>query len=122
MKEPELLNRRRMTATVFTACSVLLLASGCFSTTPGNDGTATPSSSQSNSTSDLPSSGEGTTMTPEAASTEFFGLLDEIQAMAPGDWTNKDVPAGGYCNFQRTGSGKEFGGSRTRGPLGDTER
>ncbi|SEI96500.1 hypothetical protein SAMN04487917_103152 [Arthrobacter sp. yr096] len=118
----QVLNRRRITATVFAACSVFLLVSGCFPTTPGNSDTANPSSSQSNSTSDLPISGEGTTMTPEAAGSELFGLLDEIQAMAPGEWTNKDVPAGGYCNFQGTGGGKEFGGSRTRGPLGDTER
>ncbi|MDR6636952.1 hypothetical protein [Paenarthrobacter nitroguajacolicus] len=61
-------------------------------------------------------------MTPGEAKTEFFGLLDEIQAMAPGDWTNKDVPAGGYCNYQGTGNGKEFAGARTMGPLSTTER
>ena len=32
-------------------------------------------------------------MTPEEARQEFFELLDEIQAMAPGDWVNEDVPA-----------------------------
>ncbi|MGJ3192664.1 hypothetical protein FQP90_14365 [Paenarthrobacter nitroguajacolicus] len=122
MKETQLLNRQRLTATVFTAVMVLLLVSGCFSTPQSNGETANPSPSESTSTSNLPSSGAGTTMTPEAASSELFGLLDEIQAMAPGDWTNKDVPAGGYCNFQGTGSGKEFGGSRTRGPLSVTDR
>lgn len=70
----------------------------------------------------LPDDGKGVITTPEAASSELFGLLDEIQAMAPGDWTDKDVPAGGYCNFQGTGSGKGFGGSRTRGPLSVTDR
>ncbi len=61
-------------------------------------------------------------MTPEEARTEFFGLLDEIQAMAAGDWVNEDVPAGGYCNYQGTGSGRSFAGARTMGPLSTAER
>ncbi|NYE94737.1 flavoprotein [Psychromicrobium silvestre] len=28
-------------------------------------------------------------MTPEEASKEFYGLLDTIQALAPGDWKTK---------------------------------
>ncbi|MGA8787436.1 hypothetical protein [Arthrobacter bambusae] len=66
--------------------------------------------------------GKGVTMTADEARTEFFGLLDEIQAMAAGDWVNEDVPAGGYCNFQGTGNGKSFAGARTMGPLSATER
>ena len=61
-------------------------------------------------------------MTPEEARQEFFELLDEIQAMAPGDWVNEDVPAGGYCNYQGTGSGRSFAGARTMGLLSTTER
>ncbi|WP_369744481.1 hypothetical protein [Paenarthrobacter sp. AMU7] len=61
-------------------------------------------------------------MTPEEARTEFIGLLDEIQALSPGDWVNEDVPAGGYCNYQGTGNGKKFAGARTMGSLSTTER
>ncbi|MGA8787435.1 MAG: hypothetical protein WB535_00640 [Paenarthrobacter sp.] len=90
---------------------------------PGSSGEGTaPSTSQTTATNTLPEDGKGATMTPEEARTEFFGLLDEIQAMAAGDWVNEDVPAGGYCNFQGTGNGKEFGGSRTRDPLSVTDR
>lgn len=78
--------------------------------------------SQTTATNTLPEDGKGATMTPEEARTEFFGLLDEIQAMAAGDWVNEDVPAGGYCNFQGTGNGKSWAGARTMGPLSATER
>ncbi|WP_426005434.1 hypothetical protein ACPFL9_01655 [Paenarthrobacter sp. NyZ202] len=61
-------------------------------------------------------------MTPDEAREEFFGLLDEIQAMAPGAWVNEDVPAGGICNFQGTGNGKGFAGTRTMDPLSLAER
>ncbi|MFJ6454051.1 hypothetical protein [Paenarthrobacter sp. NPDC091669] len=70
----------------------------------------------------VPDDGKSVTTSPEAARTEFFGLLDEIQALSPGDWANEDVPAGGYCNFQETGNGKSFAGARTLGPLSTTER
>ncbi|MGO4145788.1 hypothetical protein AB4Y77_11935 [Paenarthrobacter sp. YAF11_1] len=61
-------------------------------------------------------------MTPDEARTGLFGLLDEIQALAPREWVNEDVPAGGYCNNQDTGSGKQFAGGRTTGPLSSAER
>lgn len=61
-------------------------------------------------------------MTPDEAREEFYGLLDEIQAMAPGEWVNEDVPAGGICNFQETGNGKGFAGTRTMASLSLTDR
>ncbi|MFJ6452816.1 hypothetical protein [Paenarthrobacter sp. NPDC091669] len=123
MKEIRLLNRRRLTAAAFSAGTVLmLLISGCASA-PQDGGNTTPTvSSQATSTNKFPDDGKGATMTPEDASKEFFGLLDEIQALAPNEWVNEDVPAGGYCNFQDTGSGKQFSGGRTTGPLSSAER
>ncbi|MET3903024.1 hypothetical protein [Paenarthrobacter sp. 4246] len=70
----------------------------------------------------LPDDGKGVTTTADEARTEFFGLLDDIQAMAPGDWVNEDIPAGGYCNYQGTGNGKQFAGGRTTGPLSVMDR
>ncbi|WP_426005435.1 hypothetical protein ACPFL9_01660 [Paenarthrobacter sp. NyZ202] len=61
-------------------------------------------------------------MTPDEAREEFFGLLDEIQAMAPGAWVNEDVSTGGYCNFQGTGNGRKFAGTRAMAPLSLVDR
>ncbi|NYE94736.1 hypothetical protein FHU41_000957 [Psychromicrobium silvestre] len=63
-------------------------------------------------------------MTPEEASKEFYGLLDTIQAMAPGDWKSEDYRPGGYCDYQGHGDpdGKQFAGYRSRSPLSLAER
>jgi hypothetical protein len=113
--------RRRYWRILSTSAVLLLLVSGCSPSSPGQ-GTDTASSGSQTAASNMLPDGKGVTMTADEARTEFFGLLDEIQAMAAGDWVNEDAPAGGYCNFQGTGNGKEFGGSRTRDPLSVTDR